>query len=66
MSIQSGTIRTWISERGFGFIQTPEGTDVFFHISNWQPADQPAVGNQVQFEAFQGQKGLAARNVELV
>ena len=32
----NGTIKKLIADRGFGFIQTAEGTDLFFHRSEVQ------------------------------
>ena len=34
--METGKIKTWIKDRGFGFIADELGEDVFFHISNSQ------------------------------
>ena len=46
-----GTIKTWIQDKGFGFI-TPQagGPDVFFHESALREGDEVAVGKTVTFE----------------
>jgi CspA family cold shock protein len=47
-----GTIRSLITDRGFGFIRTAEGTDLFFHRSELQGVDYSSLrtGEQVEFE----------------
>ena len=51
-----GTIRRLITDRGFGFIKTEEGTEVFFHRNELQGVDFSSLreGQQVEFEVGQG------------
>jgi len=46
-----GTIKL-ISDRGFGFIRTAEGKDLFFHRSELQGVDYDSLreGKEVEFE----------------
>ncbi|MGE5798810.1 MAG: cold-shock protein [Syntrophaceae bacterium] len=56
----------WFNERkGFGFIETSEGNDVFVHFSAIQDSGFRTLqeGQRVSFEVEQGQKGPAAANV---
>ena len=56
----------WFNERkGFGFIETSEGNDVFVHFSAIQDSGFRTLqeGQRVNFEVEQGQKGPAAANV---
>jgi len=56
----------WFNERkGFGFIETDEGNDVFVHFSAIQDSGFKTLqeGQRVSFEVQQGQKGPAAENV---
>ena len=56
----------WFNERkGFGFIETSEGNDVFVHFSAIQDSGFRTLqeGQRVSFEIEQGQKGPAAANV---
>jgi len=56
----------WFNERkGFGFIETSEGDDVFVHFSAIQDSGFRTLqeGQRVSFEVEQGQKGPAAANV---
>jgi CspA family cold shock protein len=57
----------WFNERkGFGFIETDEGSDVFVHFSAIQDSGFKTLqeGQRVSFEIQQGQKGPAASNVK--
>ncbi len=53
-----GTIRRLI-DRGFGFIQTAEGTDLFFHRSELEGVEFFTLreGQEVEFEMVKGQDG---------
>jgi CspA family cold shock protein len=53
-----GTIKL-ISDRGFGFIRTAEGKDLFFHRSELQGVDYSSLreGQQVEFEVGRGRDG---------
>ena len=56
----------WFNERkGFGFIETSEGNDVFVHFSAIHDSGFRTLqeGQRVSFEVQQGQKGPAAENV---
>ena len=54
-----GTIRRLITDRGFGFIQTAEGGDLFFHRNELQGVEYNSLteGQQVEFEVSQGRDG---------
>jgi CspA family cold shock protein len=51
-----GTIRRLITDRGFGFIQTTEGRDLFFHRSELLGVDYNSLreGQQVEYEVGRG------------
>lgn len=53
------------TDRGFGFIDTGSGKDLFFHMSAVQGAhfDELQEGQRVTFTEGQGQKGPCAENV---
>ncbi|HYI63537.1 MAG TPA: cold-shock protein [Allosphingosinicella sp.] len=65
---QSGTVKWFNDAKGFGFITTEGGEDVFVHFSAIQGSDfrSLAEGAQVEFEVTQGPKGLQASNVTTV
>ena len=62
-----GTIKR-LTDRGFGFIETASGTDMFFHMSNVEGVtfDQLQEGNRVSFEVGQGPKGPRAEQVRVI
>ena len=60
-----GTIKRVIRDRGFGFIRSSDGQEVFFHRSSLQQMDFDGLkeGDTVEFEVERGEKGLRATNV---
>jgi len=60
-----GTIKRVIRDRGFGFIKSTEGQEVFFHRSGLQNItfDGLKEGENVEFEMERGEKGPRAINV---
>jgi cold shock protein len=64
------TVKTWLGDRGFGFLSQPDGgDDVFFHVSAiWPPKSrEPREGDRVTFSVASGPDGRTrAENVEFV
>ena len=62
-----GTIRKLITDRGYGFIKTEEGQDLFFHRNDLQGVAYESLteGQEVDFEVTHTAKGLNAANVRL-
>lgn len=60
-----GTIKRVIRDRGFGFIKSSEGVEVFFHRSGLQNLNFDGLkeGENVEFEMERGEKGPRAINV---
>ena len=60
-----GTIKRVIRDRGFGFIRSAEGQEVFFHRSGLQTLNFESLreGDNVEFELERGDKGPRAVNV---
>lgn len=64
--MQTGKVKWFNAEKGFGFIESSDGTDVFVHFSainmdGYKTLDE---GMEVQFEVVEGAKGPQAANVE--
>jgi len=57
-----------LTDRGFGFIETSEGTDMFFHKSACVGCrfDDLREGQKVEFNVGQGPKGPRAESVRVV
>jgi len=62
-----GTIKK-LTEKGFGFIDTGNGNDIFFHMSNLEEVrfEELHEGQSVSFNEGQGPKGPRAENVRVV
>lgn len=60
-----GTVKWFNSEKGFGFITTEEGTDVFAHYSQIQKDGFKTLneGESVEFDVVEGAKGPQAENI---
>lgn len=63
----TGTIKRLVQERGFGFIQASDGSEVFLHRSALAAGGFEALaeGQTVEFEVQQGPKGPRAANVRV-
>lgn len=61
----AGTIKKIVQDKGFGFIDTGNGGDIFFHHSTVDNSgfDRLTEGQQVEYtvEQGQGQKGKGPR-----
>lgn len=66
--MKNGIVKWFNSEKGFGFITSEEGNDVFVHFSqiNKDGFKSLEEGQNVTFEIVDGQKGPQAANVEVV
>ncbi len=60
-----GTVKWFNSEKGYGFIQSESGEDVFVHFSAIQGEGYKTLdeGASVEFEVIDGAKGPQAANV---
>jgi CspA family cold shock protein len=60
-----GTIKRVIRDRGFGFIRSSDGQEVFFHRSSLQQLNFDGLkeGDPVEFEIERGDKGPRAKSV---
>lgn len=61
----TGTVKWFNDAKGFGFITTSTGKDVFVHFSAIQAKGFRSLpeGSQVEFDLVEGPKGLQAANV---
>ncbi|MBC2015505.1 cold-shock protein [Listeria welshimeri] len=63
--MQTGTVKWFNSEKGFGFIEVEGGDDVFVHFSAIQGDGFKTLdeGQSVEFEIVEGQRGPQAEKV---
>lgn len=64
----TGTVKWFSNEKGFGFIEQPDGDDVFVHFSAIEGEGYKSLqeGQEVEFEIVEGPKGKQAANVRPV
>ncbi len=62
----TGTVKWFNSEKGYGFITTDEGNDIFVHYSAIKEEGFKTLneGEKVEFEVIEGDRGPQASNVE--
>jgi len=66
--MNTGTVKFFNEEKGFGFISVENRDDLFVHFSNIKGTGRRSLtaGQQVAFEIGQGNKGPEAKNVEII
>ena len=67
-SREKGTVKWFNESKGYGFIQRDEGEDIFVHYTGisgvgWRTL---AEGQRVEFIVEEGEKGLQAKEVQVV
>ena len=62
----SGSVKWFDSKKGFGFIISPQGKDVFVHFSSIEGDGFRSLkdGEMVEYELIEGEKGLSAQHVK--
>ncbi len=65
-SMETGTVKWFNAEKGFGFIEQEGGEDVFVHFSAIQDEGFKTLdeGQTVTFEIEEGDRGPQAANVQ--
>jgi cold shock protein len=63
----NGVVKWFNNQKGYGFIEQEDGTDVFVHHTGINASGFKSLneGDRVTFDVEQGKKGLAAINVRL-
>ena len=64
--MNKGTVKWFNNQKGYGFITTDEGNDVFVHFSAIQGDGFKTLdeGQKVSFDVVQGPKGKQASNIQ--
>ena len=69
MASETGTVKWFNNEKGFGFISRESGPDVFVHFRNIKSEGgfrTLSEGQRVQFNVTQGPKGAQAEDVSII
>lgn len=61
---QTGKVKWFRDDKGFGFIEMSEGQDIFVHIS--QVSEELKEGDSVEFVIKDGKKGPVATEVRKI
>ncbi len=63
-----GTVKWFSDQKGFGFIERENGSDLFVHFSEIKSEGFKTLteGQKVSFEATEGPKGPQATNVNII
>jgi CspA family cold shock protein len=63
--MSEGTVKWFNPAKGYGFIASSDGREVFVHYSNISSEGFKALaeGDSVRFDVVDGEKGLRAENV---
>ena len=63
-----GIIKWFSTKKGYGFIETKEGKDIFVHYSAIQAEGYKNLvkGDRVRFETSEAEKGTQAQNVVVI
>ena len=66
--METGTVKWFNADKGYGFIARDNGGDIFVHYSAIQGGGYRSLneGDKVEFEVGEGQRGPAAQNVSVV
>lgn len=65
---QTGTVKWFSSDKGYGFIAQDDGDDLFVHYSEIEGSGFRTLneGDRVEFEITEGKKGLQASRVVVI
>jgi len=61
--MKKGTVKFFNTAKGFGFIKSEDGQDVFVHVSGLKEEIQE--NDNVSFDTEVGNRGISAINVRL-
>ena len=64
----TGKVKNFFSGKGYGFITTSEGKDVFFHYSEIKMEGYKTVdeGAEVEFDVVESDRGPRAQNIRII
>jgi CspA family cold shock protein len=68
MGIETGKVKWFNNDKGYGFIQRESGEDVFVHFKSINGSGNRSLNENdlVEFSVEKGAKGLQAENVTII
>ena len=63
--METGLIKKWENNSGWGFIEGDDGEDYFINIANVRRGQIVRINVRVKFDVSQGQRGPEAENISL-
>lgn len=66
--MNTGKVKFFVADKGYGFITVEGGQDVFVHVTaiESEGVDSLEEGQEVTFDIVEGQRGEQAANVKVV
>ena len=64
--METGVIKKWENNSGWGFIEGDDGEDYFYNICNVRQGQKMRVGLNVKFDPSEGQRGPEAENISII
>ena len=64
--METGVVKKWENNSGWGFIEGNDGEDYFFNICNVRQGQKMRVGLNVKFDPSEGQRGPEAENISII
>jgi len=61
-----GRVKIWFEGKGYGFIRSQSGDEIFFHRAEIESEKKVIEGQKVEFEVKKTSRGLKAINVKLM
>jgi len=58
----TGALKKFFHDKGYGFIQTPQGKDVFFHVNDSEDLNQDLLNEEVRLSYEISQDSRSGKN----
>lgn len=59
-----GTVKWYEPTKGYGFIRSQDGRDVFLHHNSFRNITETRQGEELEFKIIAGEKGWSAEEIQ--